>query len=83
MDKSTENTLGIRIIIGALSKKYPEYKLGYYIEHYLAQDNSYVVVLSNNMTFRVHRFVAQIAEINIDLVQNDSFDRIISSLKTI
>ncbi|MBQ6083484.1 MAG: hypothetical protein IJK92_03940 [Bacteroidales bacterium] len=83
MKKSDEHLIGIQNIIDALSKKYPEHKLGYYVEHYESERNNFIVILSNNTTISINRFVAQDADQNKGSLTDDCLNRIIKTHKSI
>lgn len=83
MKKTSENISGILLIIDTLNDKYPEREIGEYIEHYLTENGTYKVLLSNNTTIEIHRSVAQDAEQFTFSIDEESLARIINTYKLI
>lgn len=81
MDIATENIKGIMFIISLLQRKYPEFFIGDYIEHYLTEKRKYLVLLTNNYTIEIYKTVAQDAETRIGSVTDESLDIIINTYK--
>lgn len=83
MDRTTENFSGIMTIISMLQRKHQEKPWGDYKEHYLTETNEYQVFFTNNVTIKIHRTIAQDAEIDIRFVTDESLEIIIETYKFI
>lgn len=83
MKKTLENQNEILIILDELRDKYPEKELGEYIEHYLTENGTYKILLSNNVTIDIKRLVAQDAEKMLCPINEESLKRIINTYNPI
>lgn len=81
MEKTLENKDGILLIVDVLNDIYPEREIGGYIKHYLTENGTYKVLLSNNTTVEIHRSVAQDAEYSIGSITEETLSNIISTHK--
>ncbi|MBR7168336.1 MAG: hypothetical protein IKD33_05960 [Bacteroidales bacterium] len=80
MIKTTEYFNGIISIIEQLNNLYDNFNDSYEC-HYFDETNSYVVVLESGKTIRIHKIVAQDAELDISNIDNETFDRIFNTCK--
>lgn len=80
MIKTTEYFNGIISIIEQLNNLYDNFNDSYE-SHYFDETNSYVVVLKSGKTIRIHKIVAQDAELDISNIDNETFDRIFNTCK--
>lgn len=80
MIKTTEYFNGIISIIEQLNNLYDNFNDSYE-SHYFDETNSYVVVLESGKTIRIHKIVAQDAELDISNIDNETFDRIFNTYK--
>lgn len=80
MIKTTEYFNGIISIIEQLNNLYDNFNDSYE-SHYFDETNSYVVVLESGKTIRIHKIVAQDAELDISNIDNETFDRIFNTCK--
>lgn len=80
MVKTTEYFNGIISIIEQLNNLYDNFNDSYE-SHYFDETNSYVVVLESGKTIRIHKIVAQDAELDISNIDNETFDRIFNTYK--
>lgn len=80
MTETKEYFNGIISIIEHLNNLYDNFNDSYE-SHYFDETNSYVVVLESGKTIRIHKIVAQDAELDISNIDNETFDRIFNTCK--
>lgn len=83
MNKTTENIVGITAIIEMLRQNNPQTTIGEYVEHYVSERRTYIVLLDNRTTIEINRSVAQDAENAPYSIDEESLERIINTYKTI